>query len=523
MQYQNPIIPGYNPDPSICRVGDDFYLVTSTFEFFPGVPIYHSKNLVNWELVNYCLTTDTQLPLQGCRPSGGIYAPTIRYHDGMFYMVTTNVTHKGNFIVHTDDIRGQWSEPAWVKQGGIDPSLFWDEDGTCYFVSNGSDKGERGIYLCKINPLTGEMLTPSRLISKGCGGKAAEAPHIYKRDGWYYLMLAEGGTEYGHMETMQRAKEIFGPYEEGPRHPILTHREDNSDYLSTAIQATGHADIIEDQNGNWWLVCLAIRPIGHVMLHNIGRETFLAPLVWDEAGWPIVGNEGRIRLVMDAPLPGPAPTPVSHNFSDGFDGETLDLNWNFVRNPERKRYILQDSCITLHGGETTLSTPGGSPTMIALRQQAFVVSAEAKMAGPVAMGQKSGLTAFYNHSAHYDLFVTQKEDGCYICLGKQVYDIDCVTASQKIDYQGEIELKVDSDNMWYTFSFRLPGGQWAELGRGMTAPLCTEATCMMTFTGTFIGLFSERGKISFDSFGLTANESLPNPPARFTFEEKETK
>ena len=167
MQYQNPIIPGYNPDPSICRMGDDFYLVTSTFEFFPGVPIYHSKNLVNWELVNYCLTTDTQLPLQGCRPSGGIYAPTIRYHDGMFYMVTTNVTHKGNFIVHTDDIRGQWSEPAWVKQGGIDPSLFWDEDGTCYFVSNGSDKGERGIYLCKINPLTGEMLTPSRLISKG--------------------------------------------------------------------------------------------------------------------------------------------------------------------------------------------------------------------------------------------------------------------------------------------------------------------------------------------------------------------
>ena len=196
MKYTNPIIPGFNPDPSICRVGEDFYLVTSTFEFFPGVPIYHSKNLVNWELINYCLTEDSQLPLEDAVVSKGIYAPTIRYQDGVFFMTTTNVSTGGHFIVHTKDVYGKWSEPAYVDQGGIDPSLFWDDDGTCYFVSNGLDENDKvSIYLCQVNPFTGEKYTETKLISYGCGGRYPEAPHIYKRNGYYYLMLAEGGTE----------------------------------------------------------------------------------------------------------------------------------------------------------------------------------------------------------------------------------------------------------------------------------------------------------------------------------------
>lgn len=505
MKYDNPIISGFNPDPSICRVGEDFYLVTSTFEFFPGVPIYHSKNLINWELINHCLATDTQLPLGKCKASGGIYAPTIRYHEGTFFMTTTNVASKGNFIVHTKDIRGAWSEPAWVKQKGIDPSLFWDDDGTCYFVSNGSDQGEGGkIFLCKINPFTGEMLTSSRLISEGCGGKHPEAPHIYKKDGWYYLMLAEGGTEYGHMETMQRSKDIFGPYERCPFGPILSHISNCQDVLSTAIQATGHADIVEDQNGNWWLVCLAIRPLGP-MLHNLGRETFLAPLVWDEEGWPVVGNQGRIRLQMEGELPGPVPVPVSRNFADDFDGAGLDLNWNFVRNPERERYILNNSRITIAGGETTLSTPKARPTMIAVRQPEFCIEAAACMEGDVAPGQKSGLTVYYNDTAHYEIFVTAREDGYYVCVGKQVGDIGVVSAGTKIDYKGNVRLKVESSREWYTFSYELDG-QWNELGKGMTAFLCTEATCTMTYTGVYIGLFSEKGNISFDAFFLKVKE-----------------
>ena len=303
MKYRNPILPGFHPDPSICRVGEDFYLVTSTFEFFPGVPIYHSKNLVNWELINHCLSTDTQLPLEHARASGGIYAPTLRYHDGTFFMVTTNVSAGGNFIVHTKDIHGTWSEPAWVKQRGIDPSLFWDDDGRCYFVSNGSaGNAGSGIFLCEIDPFTGEMLSDSVCISKGCGGRCAEAPHIYKRGDYYYLMLAEGGTEYGHMETILRAKEIYGAYEPCPRNPILTHRNHPGE-----IQATGHADLVEDENGNWWLVCLAIRPIPRAKLHHLGRETFLSPVTWDGDGWPVVAQDGRLKWT--ARFPGTRPHP----------------------------------------------------------------------------------------------------------------------------------------------------------------------------------------------------------------------
>lgn len=503
--YHNPVLPGFHPDPSICRVGEDYYLVTSSFEFFPGVPVYHSRNLINWTLINHCLTTDEQLPLTHCGNSAGIYAPTLRYHDGTFFMTTTNVSDKGNFIVHTQDIRGAWSAPAWVKQGGIDPSLFWDEDGTCYFVSNGSDRGDNGqIYLCEIDPFTGEMHTPSQLISVGCGGKYPEAPHIYKRNGWYYLLLAEGGTEYGHTATLQRARSIWGPYESCPYGPFLSHCSNCRDPLSTAIQAVGHADLLEDHNGNWWTVCLGIRPLGP-MLHNLGRETFLAPVTWGDDGWPVAGEHGRIRLEMSGPLPGPAPVPVCHDFSDDFSGSTLKPQWNFVRNPVRTRYTLHDHRICLHGGADTLSTPLTHPTLIAVRQPAFCTETTVRMEGPVISGQKSGLTAYYNHAAHYEIFVTRRTDGHYICVGKQVGDIAVIGAAQKINYPGAVELRVCSDRSWYTFSYRLDG-DWVELGKGMTAFLCTETTPDMTYTGTFLGLFSENGSMGFSSFALKVME-----------------
>lgn len=490
MKYKNPIIPGFNPDPSICRVGDDFYLVTSTFEYFPGVPIYHSKNLVNWELINYCLTEDSQLPLEGAEASGGIYAPTIRYRDGVFFMTTTNVSNGGNFIVHTTDIYGEWSEPAYVDQGGIDPSLFWDDDGVCYFVSNGLDENNRvSIFLCQIDPFTGEKHTPTTLISYGCGGRYPEAPHIYKKNGYYYLMLAEGGTEYGHMETMQRSKNIYGPYEKCPHNPILSHRD-----TPGPIQATGHADIVEDQNGNWWLVCLAIRPIKNMQLHHIGRESFLAPLTWDENGWPVVGNDGKIDFEMDGPLPGPAPLPVSHDFCDTFDKDKLDLRWSFVRNPKRECYILENAHLTLKSGADNLSTPLGHPTMIAVRQQEFDVELIAQIEGEVKNGQRSGVSAFYNNSYHYDVFVTKNQDGHAICLRKRVADIEIIVATCPINYDGSVKLRIVADDEWYKFFYE-ENGEFVELGRGVTSLLATE-TNGRSFTGTFLGVFTEQGDIA---------------------------
>jgi len=305
-------------------------------------------------------------------------------------------------------------------------------------------------------------------------------------------MLAEGGTEYGHMVTIQRSRDIYGPYEHCPHNPILTHQNapDNP------FQATGHADIVEDQNGNWWLVCLAIRPLPKVMLHNLGRETCLAPLTWDENGWPTVGHERQIDVNMEGTLPGPVPTPVNFDFEDRFEADPLHLRWNFVRNPKREYYRTESGRLTLIGGDDSLSTPRGNPTMIAVRQQAFCTEATATLEGAVRVGQYAGLTAFYNSDYHYDILITKEEDGChYICLRKRVADIDVVVTRRSINYRGSIRLKMTSDEEWYTFFYE-SDGVFVELGRGKTALLCTEITHTMTFTGTYWGIFTENGEIS---------------------------
>ncbi|MBQ3361089.1 MAG: glycoside hydrolase family 43 protein, partial [Prevotella sp.] len=192
-QLRNPIIPGFHPDPSVCRVGDDFYLVNSSFQYFPGVPIFHSKDLVNWQQIGNVLDRESQLPLKGTSSWLGIYAPTIRYHEGTFYMITTNVGNGGNFMVTAKNPAGPWSEPIWLEQQGIDPSL-WFENGKCYMVSN----PDNTIMLCEIDPVTGKQLTESKALWRGTGGRYPEGPHLYKKDSYYYLLISEGGTELAH-------------------------------------------------------------------------------------------------------------------------------------------------------------------------------------------------------------------------------------------------------------------------------------------------------------------------------------
>ena len=207
---------GFNPDPSVCRVGDDYYMVTSTFHYFPGVPLYHSKDLVNWEHIGHVLDRESQLPLPDAHAGQGIFAPTIRYHEGTFYMITTNCSGLGNFIVSTKDPYGAWSDPVTVDMPGIDPDLFWDEDGKCYYSGSANDN----IMFCQINPDTGEKLTTPKIIWNGTGGRYPEAPHIYKKDGWYYLMIAEGGTEYAHGVTIARSRNVLREGSAGIRyHP----------------------------------------------------------------------------------------------------------------------------------------------------------------------------------------------------------------------------------------------------------------------------------------------------------------
>lgn len=503
MKYRNPIISGYNPDPSICRVGEDYYIVNSSFEFYPGVPVYHSRNLVNWELEGYCLTEESQLDLHGCRPSGGIYAPTIRYHQGTFFMTTTNTSGKGNFIVHTSDMKKGWSQPAWVDQGGIDPSLLFDDDGTVYFASTSMDsEGNTGIFLCQVNPFTGERLTESVVISRGCGGRYAEGPHLYKWFGKYYLMLAEGGTEYGHMETILRSDSPYGPFEACPHNPILTHRDD----MREEIYCTGHADMIEDHNGNWWMVCLAIRPCqekkDRVLLHNLGRETFLTPVVWTEDGWPVVGEKGLISPEMDGPLPGESPVPVNRDFADDFSKDRFSPHYNFLRNPSMENYVRDtaEGKLILKGTGTTINEMA-SPTWIGVRQKGFeTVSTAVVSLLDAVQGMRAGLTAYYNDSYHYEIYLSRELDRWKVYLAKHVHDIFTVTASAELPAAENVMLRIVSDKTYYRFSYSLDGETFVELGSGLVVGLCTESTRNMTFTGTYLGMFAENGCAAFENF-----------------------
>lgn len=494
MLYKNPIIRGFNPDPSICRVDEDFYLVTSSFEFFPGLPIYHSKNLVNWTLISHGLTNAEDLPLEGAGPSGGLYAPTLRYHDGTFYLICTNVSGIENFIIHTQNIRGKWSKPVKVDQIGIDPSLFFDDDGKCYFCGTNFENGNGSIAVAEINPITGELLSAKHYIA-GCGGKAPEAPHIYKRNGYYYLMLAEGGTEYGHMVTLQRSRNIFGGYEPCPQNPILSHKDKHG-----LIQATGHADIVEDADGHTWLVCLGIRANG--FLHHLGRETFLAPARWTQDGWLEIGSGGTLELETDASLPA-KPEPVSFSFHDDFRGEKLNPHWTFVRNPAAENYSLKDGKLLLQGTHKDLDCFNSSPTFLGIRQPETDICAETHLHADLSDGAKAGITAFYHQDYYYAMYLTKRRGRYSVCLNKAVHDINVVTNRAEIECEntGEISLRITADKDKYYFYYKT-GTDWNLLGSAMTAGLATEGTHSMTFTGTFIGLYAVNGAAAFDFFRL---------------------
>lgn len=281
---QRPVIPGFHPDPSICRVGERYYLVCSSFEYAPGVPVFRSRDLVSWEQVGHVLDRPSQLNVAGAEPSGGICAPTIRHHDGRFWMITTNVSDGGGqLLVCADDAAGPWSEPVRMPSArGIDPDLAWDDDGSCLMTYAGfSADGEMGIVQSAIEPSSGSVLSEPRLIWGGTGGKFPEGPHLYRIENSWYLLIAEGGTERGHTVTVARGTSPSGPFEGYPGNPVLTHRS-----TDLPVQNTGHADLVERPDGSWAVVYHGVRPRGtSPEWHVLGRETFVDDVVW-EGGWP---------------------------------------------------------------------------------------------------------------------------------------------------------------------------------------------------------------------------------------------
>lgn len=476
--YKNPIIPGFHPDPSICRVGEEYFLVTSSFEYFPGVPIFHSKDLVNWKHIGYCLTRKSQLNLDKVPSSCGIYAPTIRYYNGVFYMITTNVNHGGNFFVKTDDPFSDWSEPIFIDIYGYDPSLFFDEDGKVYLTyANG------GIYQCEIDIETGKLLTEPRLIWTGTGGKAPEGPHLYKINGKYYLMISEGGTEYGHMITIARSNSPWGPFESYEKNPILTHRS-----IDHPIQCVGHGDLIEAHDGSWWMVCLGVRPMSYPPKHNLGRETYLVPFKWTEDGWPEVGKNGKVELVMEGPSFYKSKIEQEDDLFDDFNEEKLKPCWNFRRNPDESLYSLSErkSYLVLKCGRNNLDDVD-TLAFLGRRQEDFNCEVRTKIEfEPQNEREEAGLTVFLSENFHYDIAITRIKDKKFILFRRSIASIRDETYFEIIDDK-ELILGIRVNQLYYYFYYEIDEKR-VNVGKGETFLLTTEVGGK--FTGNYFGMYA---------------------------------
>jgi alpha-N-arabinofuranosidase len=496
--FANPIITGFSPDPSLCRVGDDFYLVTSTFEYFPGVPVYHSRDLVNWELISYCLTTPSQLPLGHCLSSSGIYAPVLRYHDGVFYMITTNFASKGAFYVTATDPRGPWSEPVWLGNMNADPSLLFDDDGKVYVV-HPSGHGKNGglIYLMELDVKRGAYVegqqAPGRLIWTGTGGQYPEGPHLYKIAGQYYLMIAEGGTGSDHRETIARSDKPEGPYIPFENNPILTHR----DLPDHPISSAGHADLVQLQDGSWWGVCLGVRPKD--WRSPLGRESFLAPVEWSAEGWPIMGDNRRLSVV------GPGPALPRHPFPakpvrDDFAAPALDLEWNHIRNPDAARYSLtaRPGWMRLTGSAVSLDDLS-SPTALVRRQRHFDVRLATSLEfAPTRDGDEAGIVLRQTDALHAE-FCVRREGGENFLVLKLTEPVDPKQPNRKTELYrakapaGAVQLEVVADRDNYHFGWKTADGRRGQVGSIPTATLAVEASWpkgIMCFTGMMLGVYA---------------------------------
>ena len=489
--FRNPVIPGFFPDPSVCRAGDEYFLVTSSFTYFPGVPVFRSTDLVGWVQAGNVLDRPSQLDLSGTTgyASHGVYAPTIRYHDGRFWVITTNFTGGAtrNFFVTADDPAGSWSDPTLIDIKGVDPDLAWDDDGNCWVSF--SDGG--GILRCRIDDRTGTVHEPPEPTWSGTGLQYPEAPHLYRRGDTWYLLIAEGGTERGHTVAIARGPSPAGPWEGCPANPILTHR-------STAhpIQNTGHGDLVEATDGSWWMVALGVRPRGlSPGFHVLGRETFLVPVEWAD-GWPVVGD---LSLEMPASPPGPRvsrPVPVR----DDFDASALAPQWVSVRAPLAGAASLdaRPGWLTLHGNGQDLD--GDAPVFVGRRQQHHRCRARVRV--DPGDSTEAGLAVRMDEDRHYEVFL---RDGS-IAVRARIGPLASVVASVPPP-SADVVLRVETRDDDYgpdriRLGYETGDGAFRVLadldGRYLSTEVATG------FIGRVIGLYVVAGPASFDWFDYEA-------------------
>ena len=505
--FYNPILPGWYSDPSICRAGDDYYMVTSTFSFFPGVPLFHSKDLLNWKLVNYILDRPSQLPLDGQHVSGGIFAPAISYnpHNKTFYMITTNVGW-GNFFVKAKDPLGKWSEPIRLPEvGGIDPSFFFDEDGRAYIVNNDEPEGpaeydgHRTIRVREFDVKTDKTVGPTKVIvNKGVHPEDKpiwiEGPHMYKIKGKYYLMDAEGGTSDWHSEVIFRSDSPFGPFVPAKQNPILTQRHLPAD-RPNPVTCAGHADLVETPEGDWYAVFLACRPC-EGKFENLGRETFLMPVRWNSDGFPYM-TEGDETVPLISKVKGAKRgkdvTFGNFSYRDDFKADKLSLDWFSLRGP-----VDHWVSLTANSGYLTMkcadvkSSEKKVPAFLARRISHHKFECETGMEfNPVAVGEKAGLVLFKDETHQYMLCVAMTAEGKQVQVirvgegGKE----ESVAFSPIKKSDDDIRLKIVSRGLYFDFYYAKAKGKWLPLATDVDAGYLSTKNAG-GFTGTVIALYA---------------------------------
>ncbi len=498
--YHNPIISGFAPDPSICRADDDFYLINSTFEYFPGIPVYHSRDLVNWKLIGNALHSVNQnVTMDSINSSAGIHAPTIRYHKELFYIITTNNLNGKmiNFIITAEDPSGPWSEAYFLKDApGIDPSLFFDDNGKVWYTGSHVPPdpefdGQAEIWMQELDLNQMQLVGEKYYLTRGfSGGTWAEGPHIYKHNNYYYLMISEGGTLHNHAVTISASKTITGPYIANARNPILTHRHLS---LNHPIIAVGHGDLVQTKNNDWYMVALGFRPIDN-KYKNLGRETFLIPVIWEtepywwkdeKLSWPVCSQRtGRVEF--EYPLPFTGTIQVKQNeFYDKFDDPKLNVEWNFRRTPTIKFHSLEEKIgflrLYLQQGYITENS---QYSFAGVRQRHFQMETTSKMKFNPSDNEEAGMILIQNDRSAYVMSLMKGK----IILHQFYHGTDSLLASQPYK-DNTVYWKISADYLDYDFSYSHDGKRWLILYDNADGSKLSPESSGWTYTGVYVGLY----------------------------------
>ncbi|MEV2211670.1 glycoside hydrolase family 43 protein [Streptomyces sp. NPDC050997] len=520
--FANPVLAGSHPDPSICRVGEDFYLVTSSFAYYPGIPVFHSRDLVRWSPLGHVVHRTSHLSLAGLDVSDGIWAPTIRHHAGTFYVVSTLAKgRRGSvtFLSTASAPAGPWSDPIVLDAEGIDPSLFFDDDGRCWFTAcrdaaQPDVTGPGELWMRELDLETLALTGPTHVLWHGAmRGAWVEAPHVYKREGLYHLIAAEGGTEHHHAVTAARSDTVTGPYSTDPRSPLLTHRHRGA---AEPIHNVGHVDLVDTPAGETWAVALGVRPTDGT--HTLGREVFLVPVEWTPRGPAFAPVSGRVNLSERLPSGATVEAAASHQdgrVRDRFDGTALGPEWHSLRGPV-------DDLVSLRPGEDGLTirlspeplASTGTPAFIARPQQHLCMRASTRIRFPaVAPTQGAGLAVFQNHDQHATLALTVDASGIpHVVLTAREAGTDTRIAAVAVA-DSEVVLAVDSDESGYTFHVK--HRTWTTLGSVDRPFFSTERAG--GFVGVHIGLYGTgdaeagRGEAHIRWFDYAPGSGLPGP------------